>query len=441
MRKKILLIAPTALDFTGKPIKKKKLYLPGATLISLAALTPDTVDLTLVNEPVHDIPFDEHWDLVGLTGMGSGLQRAWEIADIFRQKGVPVAIGGVAASLAPKEWSFKHVDYLICGEAEDIWPEFINDFLQGKARPEYRMKERPDIKKIPLARYDLLSKEEKGLWRPVYATRGCPFPCDFCSIQSYFERSYRKRPVDQVIRDIRAAKKSGSRYIALIDDNIGVDWKFFKELMEAIAEEKIFWASQCSIHIADHPDMLELAYKSGCRILSFGIESINPGSVEAASKTFNNPENYTKLLRRVREAGITVSTEMIVGMEDDEESVFDGTYDFIMENKIPLPRIYIMTPVPGTGLYRKFIDENRIFDHDIAKYNGGKAVFHPKKMTADQLDAGYWRLYNKIYSLKSIASRMRGIPKITEFKMKTFILGTNLHYRSHVQRKITPGIV
>jgi radical SAM superfamily enzyme YgiQ (UPF0313 family) len=441
MKPRILLIAPTALDYHAQPIKKKKLYLPGLTLISLASITPPEFDLTLVSETVTDIPFDEKWDLVGLTGMGSGIKRAWQIGDEFRKRKVPVVIGGIAASLAPASWTLEHADYLVTGEAEDTWPRFLNDFYSGRAQREYKMVNRPDIAGIPLPRYDLMPRSEQGLWRPVQATRGCPFPCDFCSIQSYYERGYRKRPVDQILRDVRAAKKTGSRYITFIDDNIGVDWKFFKELMTALIDEKIFWASQCSLHIAEEPEMLELAFKSGCRILSFGIESVNPGSVAAAYKTFNHPENYSMLLRRVREAGIAVSTEMIVGMEEDTTEVFDATYEFLIRNQVPLPRVYIMTPVPGTGLYKRFEEEERIFDYDIANYNGGKCVFRPRKMSAETLNANYWKLYDKIYSHGAILKRMRGVPKQTELKLRTFIYGTNLHYRSHVKQRITPGIV
>lgn len=441
MKPSVLLVAPTALDYHGQPIKKKRLYLPGLTLISLAAVTPDDVELTLIDEPIENLPLDRHWDLVGLTGMGSGLKRAWQVADMFRERGSKVVIGGIAATLSPHEWSAPHVDSLVLGEAEASWPQVIKDFLAGELKAVYAMQERPDIASLPLPRYDLMSQGEKGLWRPVQATRGCPFPCEFCSIQAYFERGYRKRPIDQVVRDVRAAKATGSRYITFIDDNIGVDWKFFAELMEALIPEKILWASQCSIHIADKPDMMTLAYRSGCRILSFGIESVNPVSVASVKKTFNVPARFSELLGRVRDHGIAVSSEMIVGMEGDSEATFEKTYRFLMDNRIPLPRVYILTPVPGTAMYRKFIEEDRIFNHDLADYNGGKCVFRPTGMDAETLQENYWKLYELLYTYRAIAQRMRGVPERMELKLRSFILGTNLHYRSHVRQRITPGIV
>jgi radical SAM superfamily enzyme YgiQ (UPF0313 family) len=441
MKPSVLLIAPTALDYHGQPIKKKRLYLPGLTLISLAAVTPDDVDLTLIDEPVDELPLDRHWDLVGLTGMGSGLKRAWQVADTFRARGSKVVIGGIAATLCPGEWTAPHADSMVLGEAEDTWPRVIADFISGRLQTVYPMPERPDVASLRLPRYDLMSPGEKGLWRPVQATRGCPFPCEFCSIQAYFERGYRKRPVDQILRDVRAAKATGSRYITFIDDNIGVDWKFFAELMEALIPENIRWASQCSIHIADKPDMLALAYRSGCRILSFGIESVNPASVASVKKTFNEPARFAELLGRVRDHGIAVSSEMIVGMDGDTESTFEATYRFLMDNRIPLPRVYILTPVPGTAMYRQFLADGRIFNHDLGNYNGGKCVFHPVGMDAETLQENYWKLYELLYTYTAIARRMQGVPKGMELRLRSFILGTNLHYRSHVRERITPGIV
>lgn len=441
MRPQVLLVSPSALDYEGRPIKKKRLYLPGLTLTSLAAVTREDVDLTLVNEPVHHLPMDRHWDLVGLTGMGSGLKRAWQLGDAFRARGSKVVIGGIAASLCPPEWSAPHADALVLGEAELTWPRVIDDFMAGRLESRYTMTQRPDITTLPLPRFDLMTPEELGLWRPVQATRGCPFPCEFCSIQQYFERSYRKRPVDQILRDVRAARATGSRHITFIDDNIGVDWAFFSELMEALIPERIIWASQCSIHITDRPDMLDLAYRSGCRILSFGIESVNPASVRSVKKTFNEPARFAEILGRVRDHGIAVSTEMIVGMEGDTEDTFEHTYRFLMDNRIPLPRLYILTPVPGTPMHRQFAEDGRIFNNDLADYNGGKCVFHPTGMDAHTLQENYWKLYERLYTLPAIARRMRGVPRGMELTLRSFILGTNLHYRSHVRQRITPGIV
>lgn len=335
---KVLLIGPTALDYRGQPIKQRRLHLPGLTLPMLAAVTPAHVQLRLVSETVEDIPFDEHWDLVGLTGMGSGIVRAWQIADEFRARGVKVVIGGIAASLGEPEWTLQHADALVIGEAEELWPQVIGDFEAGRLQPIYHMARRPPIDQLPVPRYDLMNKSRLGFWRPVQATRGCPFTCNYCSITSFFEGGYRKRPIDQIVRDVRAAKRHGTKYIAFIDDNIGVDFNYSAELWEALIPEKIRWMSQCSLHISERPEMMKLAHRSGCRLLSFGIESTSRENLKEVDKEWNQPERYRSAIKALRQHGIEVSTEMIIGLDHDDASVFEQVFDFIMNNGIPVPR-------------------------------------------------------------------------------------------------------
>lgn len=440
-RPRILLIGPTALDGQGQPIKQRRLHLPGLTLPMLAAVTPGDCFLRLLSETVEDIPFDEHWDLVGITGMGSGIVRAWQIADEFRRRGVAVVIGGIAASLADPDWTLRHADALVIGEAEEIWPEVIRDFAAGRLRTVYRMQKPPCIAALPEPRYDLMNAAKLGRWRPMQATRGCPFSCSYCSITAFFKARYRKRPVDQVLRDVRLAKRYGSRYIAFIDDNIGVDWTYCAELWEALIPEDIIWMSQCSLHIAERPEMLKLARRSGCRLLSFGIESTNPDSLADVDKAWNRPERYLEAVRVVRRHGIDVSTEMIVGIDGDDAGVFQRTYDFIMGAGISVPRVHIMTPVPGTPLYRRLVEERRMTSHDFERYSGGQVVYQPRNLSPAELQKGYWELYEKLFSWGNILRRTWSNRASLEPFMRAVVLATNLHYRHHIHHRITPGIV
>ena len=439
---RILLISPTGLDREGRPIVQRKTYLPGLTMPQLAAITPENFDVTCVSETSEPIPWKEHWDIVGLTGMGgAGVIRAYQIADEFKKKGSLVVMGGIAISLFDEEMTRPHTDVIIKGEAEDTWPRFLNDYLNNNVKPLYNMEKVPDVTAFPTPSYHKLNLKYYGFWRPVQATRGCPFPCTFCSISEFFKRSYRKRPVEQVIRDVRAAKASGSKYMAFIDDNIGVDFNYCRELWTALIPEKIIWISQCSLHIAKDDEMLSLAYQSGCRILSFGVETINKESLAQIEKEWNEPSKYEEAFANIKSHGIEISTEMILGLDGDDETVFDKTFDFLMKNKIALPRMYILTPVPGTPMYKQLMNEGRIFDHDFQKYVGGSAVFHPKKMTAKRLEEGYWQLYEKLYSTKNILRRLSGNTANLPPFMRLFVFGTNMAYRNHINRGITPGIV
>ncbi len=437
----ILLIAPTVLDSANRPVKQRRIHMPGLTLQLLAALTPKGVHVRLVSETAEEIPFDEPWDLIGLTGMGSGLVRAWQIADAFRRRGRRVVIGGIAASLTPPELTLAHADAVVIGEGERLWPRVVRDARAGQLRPIYRDDAFAELSGLPLPRYDLMRREIFGRWRPVQATRGCPCRCSFCSVTAFFHHRMRKRPVRDVVRDVRAAKKNGTRYITLIDDNIGVDWEYCRELWEALIPEKILWASQCSLHICDHPDLLQLARRSGCRILSVGIESLSSRGLDSVGKSWNCPERYGSAFHMMRDHGIEISTEMMIGLDEDDRRVFGQTYEFLMNFRIPLPRIHIVTPIPGTPLFDEMERSGRIITEDFGRYSGGAVVFRPRNFAPNELEAEYWKLYEQLFTWPAIWHRTRRNPARLEPYLRLFTLGVNRHYRQHIRRRIVPGIV
>jgi len=437
---KALIVAPTALDYQGRPVRLRRLYLPALTLPALAAVTPEEVDLRILYETVEDIPFDEPWDIVGITGMGSGIVRAWQIADEFRDRGVPVVIGGIAATLSEPEWILEHADALVRGEAEDTWPTVIADAAAGRLEPIYDAPPFP-IDRIPVPRYELMNTPYMGRWRPVQATRGCPFTCSFCSITAFFKQRYRKRPVDDVVRDVREAKRHGTRYIAFVDDNIGVDWDYCTELWEALIPENIIWMSQCSLHLSERPDMMKLAYASGCRLLSVGIESTNPESLRDIDKEWNRPARYREAIEALRAHGIDISTEMMIGLDSDDEGVFERTYRFVMESSISVPRVHILTPVPGTPLFDEMDKAGRLLDFDFGRFSGGKVVFRPKNFDPDRLQAEYWKLYERLFSWRNILKRLGRNRASSPPFMRAVSVGANLRYRGHIRHRITPGIV
>ena len=407
----------------------------------LAALTPAGYEVRLVSQAVHNIPYDEPWDLVGITTMGSGLAESWRIADEFRRRGRKVVLGGIGATLLGPAACSDHADAVVLGEAEELWPRVLSDFAAGRPSAVYQAERLPPLDDLPVPRYDLLDRSKLGYWLPVQAGRGCPFGCDYCSVTSFFGHRYRMRPVPQVVRDVRAVGQLGVRRVAFIDDNIGVDRDYCGNLWEALIPEQITWMSQCSLHIADRPDLLRLAKASGCTLLSIGIESTTPESLRLHGKHWHAPERYEAAVRTIRAHGIEVSTEMIVGMEADDATVFQRTYDFIMRNRISIPRIHILTPIPGTPLFQRLADEGRVLTRDFSRYTGGRAVFRPRHMDIETLETEYWQLYRRLFSARNIMHRVRRNPAGLSPFMRAFVLGVNLHYRSHIRHGITPGIV
>jgi radical SAM superfamily enzyme YgiQ (UPF0313 family) len=199
--------------------------------------------------------------------------------------------------------------------------------------------------------------------------------------------------------------------------------------------------SQCSLHIAEDRDLMELAHLSGCRLLSFGIESTTEDSLNTVDKGWNRPARYAEAIRALRSTRIDVSTEMIIGLDGDDESVFERTYDFIMGNAISVPRVHIMTPVPGTPLFDRLEKEGRIASNDFGRFCGGAVVFRPRRLDPDRLQHGYWELYESLFTrtaiLKRIARNRASLGPI----MRAIVVAVNLKYRSHIRRRITPGIV
>jgi radical SAM superfamily enzyme YgiQ (UPF0313 family) len=407
----------------------------------LAAVTPDYVETKLVYETVENIPYDEPWDLVGLTGMGSGIVRAWQIADEFRRRGVPVIIGGIAASISDAEWSLAHCDSVVQGEADEIWPEILSDCAANRLKRIYKVETPPDLDNLPIPRYDLMNRRRMGIWRPVQTTRGCPHSCSFCSVTAFFHNRYRLRPIDQVLRDVQAARQHGSRYIAFIDDNMVGDLDYSARLWEALIPQRIIWMTQCSLKLAENPSLLKLAYRSGCRLVSIGIESIDSSSLNSVGKGWNQPERYEESIAALRDNGIEVSTEMIVGFDHDDISALERTLRFIQSNRIAVPRVHILTPIPGTPLFRELEQAGRITRRTFDSYTGSKAVFRPARIDPAALERGYWEMYEKLFSWRSIFRRLYPSETSLGPYMRAVIWAANVRYRRHVKARISPGIL
>ncbi len=437
---KILFIQPTQYAESGKLCKQKKINLPGLAFPLLAAYTPKHWDVELLIEVVDEINFDSDADIIAIGSMGHATFRGLEIAAEFKKRGKIVVMGGYMVSIAYEE-AMKHVDSVVVGDAEISYPQMLKDFEKdGKVKPLYNNPIH-ELKNLPIPRYDLLTKKKIGLMLPVQAGRGCTFTCSFCSIACLYEGKYLFRPVDEVIQDIKEVKRLGFNRFYLIDDNIVSNPKYLKELCRKIIPLKMKWASQCAIHLAKNPELLKLVRDSGCDLMSFGVESIEQDALDSLEKPWLKAEEHEKNIKILADSGIVVSTEMIIGTDYDTEKSIRETYDFIYRNKIPVPRFYILTPIPGTELHKQFKKEGRMLTDDLREFDGTRCVHTPKKIDAEKLTEMYWWLNKKTFSIKSILHRVifnRSLWKNPT--MLLFSLSVNLHYRHYVRRKITPNI-
>ncbi len=437
---KILFIQPTQYAESGKLCKQSKINLPGLAFPLLAAYLPSNWEVELLIEVVDEINFESNADIIGIGTMGHATFRGLEIAAEFKKRGKVVVLGGYMASIAYEE-AMKHVDSVIVGDAEISFPLMLKDFEEtGKVKPLYNYPV-SELKNLPVPRYELLTQKKIGLMLPVQAGRGCTFTCSFCSIACLYEGKYLFRPVDEVIRDIKEVKRLGFNRFYLIDDNIASNPKYLRELCEKITPLKMKWASQCAIHLAKNAELLKIVRDSGCDLMSFGVESISQDAIDSLDKPWLKASEHEKNMKTLSASGIVVSTEMIVGTDYDTEESIRETFNFIYRNRVPIPRFYILTPVPGTSLHNQLKEQGRMLTDDLKQFDGTRSVYIPAKISPEKLVEMYWWLNNQVFSLKSIFHRVllnKYLWKNPE--MLLFSLGVNLHYRSYVKRKITPNI-
>lgn len=401
---KILLISPENKKSIYAYSKEdvRAFWFPKLGLPTLAANTPSGVEVRIVDEVVEDIDFNIDVDLVGISVMTYLAPRAYEIAAKFRERGIKVVLGGIHTSMCPEE-AKNHADSVVVGEAERIWPRLIEDFRRGELKPLYEEKDLPKLDGLPVPRRDLLNRKSYWTTNCVQTSRGCPFACDFCTVTIFGGNQFRLRPVEEVVEEVRRLNKG---FVVFVDDNIAGNKAYAKQLFKALTPLKINWGSQASLTMARDPELLALAAKSGCTALFIGVESISEENLLAANKKFNKVEKFREEFKRFHDHGILIQTGMIFGFDNDDESVFERTVEFLEENRIELAMFNILTPLPGTNLYKKMDAEGRIIDRDWAHYDGRHVVFRPRLLTPETLQEGFFWAYHNFYSVPSILKRV-----------------------------------
>lgn len=377
------------------------LWFPLNSFPILAAYTPEDIDLEIIDEVIEPIDFDDPVDLVGLTAMTYSVHRAYEIAAEYRKRGITVVMGGFHASAVPGETQ-KHVDTVVVGEGEETWPRVLEDFKKGRLKPLYTSDHFFDMTTYKTPRMDLLAKycpSYDHYSPPYYPTlniveisRGCPFECDFCAVTNFHGKKYRLRPIADVLKEIRFRKlQSRQRYIAINDDNLFGNKAYFRELLVGLTKLNVTWGAQMSVNVASDEDMLSLLRDSGCQSVGFGIESLSQESLDSIHKKTNKVKEYDELFDRVRKHNLKVYLGMMVGMDHDDESTFEKILDWLKSQMdvIIFANIHIITPLPGTTLYRRLLKENRIIDFDWKNYDTKHVVFKPRLMSGETLYQGF----------------------------------------------------
>lgn len=385
----------------------KMSFTPRLAPMILAALTPKEHVFTYLDEDIEEIDYEEiDADLVAITAMTIQAERAYRIADKFRSIGIPVIMGGIHASSCPQEVT-QHVDAVCIGEAENYWIELLEDVKNGSLKKFYSGKEYCEVTEIPIPKIDIVNHELYSAF-PLQATRGCPNSCEFCCIKLSSGNKYRKKPIEQVVAEIKEFEKYNNgpfkkRYY-FNDDNLYVDRAYTLDLFNKIAPLNIQWMGMGSIDIVQDEEVLTAIARSGCRIFYIGFESISEESLKEAKKN-NSVEKYSEVAERLIKHGIIPGGFFVFGFDNDDEGIFHRTTDFTIQNHIIFPFFNILTPYPGTPLYERLKD--KLIDYNWNHYSSLKCVYQPGKLTPAQLEAGIYEASYKVAKLEIIKNHMK----------------------------------
>ncbi len=400
---KILLIAPASGNW--RHVGRHRL-LNGRTfrfsllsLLSVAAASPADADVRIVDEQIDDIPWEADVDLVGITCMTALAPRAYEIADRFRRRGIPVVLGGMHPTLCPEE-AVQHADAIVAGEAEGTWPKVLEDARQGRLGGIY-WNDAPSLAGLKTPPRHLLAPHQYAPVSAVQATRGCPHGCDFCAIAAFSRRTQRQRPVDEVIAEVQDLP---TRWFIFVDDNLTADRTYARRLFAALRPLGKRWVTQSTLSIADDPELVRMMADAGCVGIFAGLETFNSDNLGSVNKTCHRVDQYRAAIQLLHQHGMTVEAGIVFGFDGDGPDVFRRTLATLDDLEVDVVQVSIFTPLPGTP--RAALLDERIFDRDWAHYDFHHAVFRPANMSARDLQAGHDWVTREFYRPRRIRRRL-----------------------------------
>lgn len=403
---KIQIISPAGDIHRGKSgIFKRSLRYAPLTLTTLAALVPEELEaeVTIQDEGAGPLDLDFDADIVGISAITGTALRAYDIADELRSREHTVVLGGVHPTLMPDE-AAAHADALAIGYAEESWPRLLQDFATGHLDERYTSTTSRTLK-VPHARRDLLNKKRYATINSIEATRGCPHRCEFCAVPAAWSGIYSHRPIEDVIAELETFE---GRHALFIDLSPVEDVQYAKALYRAMIPLGIRWVGLSTTRIAEDDELLGLAAESGCRGLLIGFESISQSTLNNTNKPFHSASGYAETIRKLHDHGIGIQGCFVFGFDDDDESVFERTVEFVDRTNIDLPRYAVATPFPGTALYRRWEAEGRLLHKNWSLYDVEHVVHQPKQMSPERLQEGLNWSWQQSYRWRSIASRVWG---------------------------------
>ena len=400
---------------------------PALSLAALAAVTPPDWEVALCDENRHPVDFATDADLIAITAMTPQAPRAYELAGRFRERGKTVVMGGFHASNLPDE-ALMHVDAVLVGEGELVWPQLLADFAQGSLDRAYRSSGLIGMDTIPTARRDIFAGKGYLLTNTLQTTRGCPFDCEFCSVTAFYGRKYRERPVESVLAELREMRKVNS-FAFFVDDNLVGNRRYALQLFQGMKELDFKWLSHAPIDFADDPELMHAAGEAGCVGMFVGFESLDQEQLAAMGKVTNRSVSYLDNAKKFRDNGIGILGSFVLGYDGDTPANFEKILRFCEESRMEAAIFPILTPYPGTAVRSRLEAEGRIISNVWEDYDMEHVNFRPSGMTVEELQAGHDWLNRSFYSFGSMYRRIFKLHRSVQ------VFGPmNLGFRSAIRR-------
>jgi radical SAM superfamily enzyme YgiQ (UPF0313 family) len=389
------MILPALTEATSPFFRPVKYSLfPPLGLATLAGYLDADDEITIHDEHVERLRLDDRPDLVVVQVYITNARRAYAIADHYRALGVRVALGGLHVTSLPEE-AARHADHVFVGPGEDTWPAFLRDLRDGCPAPIYRSRVRT-LADLPPVRRDLIKRNLYLVPNSIVVSRGCPYTCDFCYKEAFFAggRSFYTQRVDRALGEI---ERLPGRHLYFLDDHLFGDPRFAAALFDGMRGMGRLWQAAGTVQSVLRPGLLERAAEAGLRSLFVGFETLSPANLADHGKRQNLGRDYAAAIRRLHDNGVMVNGSFVFGMDDDDESVFERTVEWAVGHGVETATFHILTPYPGTGLHARMAAEGRILHDDWDLYDTRHVVYRPARLTAEELEAGYWRAYRAFY--------------------------------------------
>jgi radical SAM superfamily enzyme YgiQ (UPF0313 family) len=430
----LVLINPVNPARVGLTVNRSSRF-PPIGLGIVAAATPPSWDVKLLDENWKPF-FYQKADLVGITAFTASANRAYEIASTYRQRCVPVIIGGIHASICPEE-AIRFADAVVIGEAEAVWPRVIADVDAGCLQQIYKG-DWSDLSGVPSPRRDLF--HPSYMFASVQTSRGCPMDCEFCSVSAFNGRRYRRRPPREVLAELETIPE---KMIFFVDDNIigyGKDSREQAlEIFKGMVERKLnkWWFCQASLNFGDDDEVVSWASRAGCKMVFLGLEAEQVDTLEEIHKQLNinrGVDYYSHAFRRINHAGIAVLGAFIFGMDGDTPDKLQHRADYMVNHEIDVMQTTFLTPLPGTRVFDRYCKEQRLLYTDFHKdwdhYDMTEVIHRPGSMEPDQLYQKMIEINRQIYAWPVLFHKaLSTFKKTHDFTATMFALMSNMNYR------------